>query len=262
MRFLLTAIVLFLAACSNEPSSSTPATSTDSLPAPAPALKAVLPDGGSEFLYMHYWVLDELAGAKMPATGDTAFLQFYPGQVSRVSGSTGCNRINGNIELGAERSLTFGPLATTRKACAAGSIEPDFLQALVRTRAFAVNDTVLYLLSGDTVLLRFRPRRAGEDRSVFVGTGNEPFWSVRVIPAGMQFQLVDGESISTPPVPAGALEGGRQYVATTEQGRLDIRIFDRPCINDMSGDTLPNTVEVRYKGKTYKGCGRYQKSMQ
>ncbi|MEJ7680493.1 MAG: META domain-containing protein [Segetibacter sp.] len=55
---------------------------------------------GSETLYQYRWNLMELNGQPADAgTPNTAFLLFYPGQVNRVSGSTGCNRLTGTFEI-------------------------------------------------------------------------------------------------------------------------------------------------------------------
>jgi heat shock protein HslJ len=50
----------------------------------------------------------------------------------RTSGFSGCNRFTGTYDLNSGK-LSFGPLATTRMACAPGagaSLEPAFLQGL------------------------------------------------------------------------------------------------------------------------------------
>ncbi len=55
--------------------------------------------GGSEMLYRYQWNLTEINGRPITAFGidNTAHLLFSPGQVNKVSGSTGCNRLNGSF---------------------------------------------------------------------------------------------------------------------------------------------------------------------
>ncbi len=77
-------------------------------------------------------------------------LHFDP-QESRLSGSTGCNRILGTFRLD-ELELTFSPEATTRMACPepADEVEAGILQILDRTRSYRkMDDGTLELLDDD-----------------------------------------------------------------------------------------------------------------
>lgn len=103
---------------------------------------------GSEMLYQYRWNLKELHG--QPATmgtTDTAHLLFYPGQVGRVSGSAGCNRINGTFELSGVNKISFSPLATTRMACP-GETESQFLKALAQANNWSIVNNQLLLANG------------------------------------------------------------------------------------------------------------------
>ena len=66
---------------------------------------------------------------------------------AHVSGSTGCNRIAGAFALG-EDELRFGPLATTRMACAEEVMrrETQFLDALARVTSYVLEGVTLTLL--------------------------------------------------------------------------------------------------------------------
>lgn len=78
------------------------------------------------------WQLTELDGAGAPAVQErqVAYLYFDDGPPQRVSGSTGCNRLSGSYSLRGS-GLKFGPLATTKMACADGMAqEQAFLAAL------------------------------------------------------------------------------------------------------------------------------------
>jgi heat shock protein HslJ len=79
------------------------------------------------------WVVDSVitsnAVSSVPPNA-TAFLEFDGG---KVTGSTGCNRLNGPAKVGQD-TITFGPIATTKMLC------PD---------AQALENHVLAVLSGD-----------------------------------------------------------------------------------------------------------------
>lgn len=64
---------------------------------------------------------------------------------NRASGFAGCNRFTGSYTLSAD-SLSFGPMAATKMACAQGNeVEVAYLQALSEVRGFAASDSVLTL---------------------------------------------------------------------------------------------------------------------
>ena len=63
----------------------------------------------------------------------------------RVTGSGGCNRFSGSYQSD-QRSLRFGPLASTRMACLDMDTETAFLRALERTRHYRIRGRTLDLL--------------------------------------------------------------------------------------------------------------------
>lgn len=112
---------------------------------------------GSEELYAHRWALTELEGTTVTPTDPKrdAHLLFTPGQVNRVAGSTGCNRLNGTFDLSGQNKIKFSPLATTRMACPNSETERQFLAALERADNYRLVDTFLLLNSGKMQLARF-----------------------------------------------------------------------------------------------------------
>jgi len=66
-------------------------------------------------------------------------------RAGRVTGSGGCNRINGSFTAG-DGTLRFGALASTRMACPAMELEQRFLAALDATRRFRRSGRTLDLL--------------------------------------------------------------------------------------------------------------------
>jgi heat shock protein HslJ len=73
------------------------------------------------------------------------------GDDGRVSGNTGCNMFDGTYTLSGS-SLSFGPLVTTRRACAseeANQQEQRFLAALEATTTYELAGDRLTLRNGD-----------------------------------------------------------------------------------------------------------------
>ncbi|HEY3215192.1 MAG TPA: META domain-containing protein [Candidatus Eisenbacteria bacterium] len=94
------------------------------------------------------WRVVEIAGSSV---GDSspATLRFESNR--HVSGSTGCNQFTGTASIAAEK-LSFGPLATTRRACEADRMaeEQSFLKALESVRSFSIDEGgYLRLLGAD-----------------------------------------------------------------------------------------------------------------
>jgi heat shock protein HslJ len=105
------------------------------------------------------WQLTALDGASVTAADErqAAYLHFDDGPPQRVTGSTGCNRLAGSYSLRGS-GLQFGPLATTKMACADGMAqEQAFLAALAAVDGWRTLDRqVLELLDAQgEVLARF-----------------------------------------------------------------------------------------------------------
>lgn len=78
--------------------------------------------------------------------------------MDKVSGTGGCNRFFGPIELSDEDKVKIGPLATSRMMCEGKmNIERDYLAALGAARTFELQDGTLVLKGdGGTALVKFR----------------------------------------------------------------------------------------------------------
>ncbi|MBM7785241.1 META domain-containing protein [Tenggerimyces flavus] len=74
---------------------------------------------------------------------DKAFLVFADG---KVTGSTGCNRLNGTATISGSE-ITFGPIATTKMGCADPlmQVEKSVLLALEGTVPFSIDSSALTL---------------------------------------------------------------------------------------------------------------------
>lgn len=109
---------------------------------------------GSEMLYKSKWYLSEVQGGPVNEGMVTyAHLLFTPGQLNKVTGSTGCNRLNGSYELSGVNLIKFSPLATTRMACP-GNTEAKFIDALGKVKNWSIINEELLLSEGDVVLAK------------------------------------------------------------------------------------------------------------
>ncbi len=111
--------------------------------------------GGSEMLYQYKWYLNELQGEPFTFIGNDnyAHLLFSTGQPNKVSGSTGCNRLNGSFELTGVNFIKFSPLATTRMACP-GNTEAKFIEALGQVNNWSISNEQLLLSNGKIVVAK------------------------------------------------------------------------------------------------------------
>ena len=78
----------------------------------------------------------------------------------RVAGDTGCNRYNGSVEISGA-SISFGPMAGTRKACAPALMDQEmkFYQAVAKVVSWEVPETGLLHLKnadGHTIIRAWR----------------------------------------------------------------------------------------------------------
>ena len=105
----------------------------------------------------------ELNGRPLNRNGDApkATLIFLPGD--GVSGSTGCNRLNGKLVRSGAYITRFSPLALTKMACAgpAGALERQMLTALRATNQISKFGSEVRLLSvNGRVLARLQSNNA------------------------------------------------------------------------------------------------------
>ncbi|TCL10257.1 putative lipoprotein [Shimia isoporae] len=73
----------------------------------------------------------------------------------KISGTSGCNRFNGTVEVDGE-AMTFGPLASTRMACPGplDAQEAAFFAALSQVTGFAFENGVALTDQGGNILLQ------------------------------------------------------------------------------------------------------------
>ena len=103
------------------------------------------------------WALSMLGVQTNPmGNGDRAPTLRLESATGRASGFAGCNRFSGSYTLSGD-SLSFGPLISTKMACAQGNdVEVSYLAALGNVRTFTVADSVLTLRGADAPVAIFR----------------------------------------------------------------------------------------------------------
>ncbi|EGV19920.1 META domain-containing protein [Thiocapsa marina] len=93
-------------------------------------------------------------------------------------------------------------------------------------------------------------------KTPFRATGNEPFWSLDLTDKRVELNTDLGETrINVALTEPELLEDGRRYRNLIEDGNLVVSIFDRPCVDTMSGMPHPATVEIRLDDRRLEGCG-------
>lgn len=103
--------------------------------------------------------------------------------------------------------------------------------------------------------------------SYFVGGGEEPFWDVKISNETIEFtSLYAGyEKFNFPhSEPARAMDANvKRYYFTSEDFSVTIQVFQRECVNSMSGEISKYAVKVEIKKnnesktKVFDGCGKY-----
>ncbi|MDX2170472.1 MAG: META domain-containing protein [Deltaproteobacteria bacterium] len=128
-------LLLVLVAVPGCASKESPAPSQPAVP--VPLADPLVPLSGTQ------WVLVDVGGTAMNAARTT--LSFDGGP--KVSGNGGCNTYSGGVR-NQSGTILFGPIQTTRKACAAPIMaqETRYFDVLVGTRGLEVDGNALYFL--------------------------------------------------------------------------------------------------------------------
>jgi heat shock protein HslJ len=102
------------------------------------------------------WTLDEATrGALAEQASDvSADVTLSFAEDGTVSGSAGCNTYSGSYETDDQGGMSFGPFASTTKACdeATMALEGNYLRTLGQASAFAIDEGTLILQAANVQL--------------------------------------------------------------------------------------------------------------
>lgn len=209
------------------------------------------------------WQAQEIAGTAVPADVRITLSLYGDG---RAVGRAGCNNYTAKYQRAGD-AIAFTPPISTKMACAPElmTLEQSFLGTLVAaTRVERRPDGTLALTADSGAQLLFRRQEAAglqeaRGRGVdFRGIGQEPGWVVEVTDGAKVTALLDygAKSLELPaPASATAEDGTVTYDASTDTDHLVLRIKRKVCIDSMSGESHPSTVELLVNDKPYQGCG-------
>lgn len=209
------------------------------------------------------WTAQEIAGAAV--AGDTRVTLSLYGDGKAV-GRAGCNSYFGAYRRAGD-TLTFGPLASTKMACAPEimSLEQVYLETLTATARYERRpDGALVLVSESGAQILFRreePAALGDARARgidFRAIGQEPGWVLELTEGDHIAALLDYGATTllfpTPSAETGA-DGAVTYEAATDTDHLLLTIRSKACVDAMSGEPHPSAVELAVNDKIYRGCG-------
>jgi heat shock protein HslJ len=145
------------------------------------------------------WVLGTIADTPIPSgTAVTLLFTF-----TKAAGFGGCNQYSASYTSNGSSTLTFGPIAATRMACAGGGdvFEAAYYAALARVRTYKIEGTTLTLSGeGGAVLLTFgAAAQATVEGPWTVTLVNNGTGAVSSVPAGI--------SAAMSFLPDGTIEG-------------------------------------------------------
>lgn len=266
------AIFLVLAACA-PPSAPIPGTAPSGTEAPTPTTAAQpspiqetpttgnptarpeLPDTGEDLAGTR-WRLESLGppGEETPASaGANVTLEFAA--EGRAGGSGGCNTYGGpyTVENG---SLTFGPLASTRKACVDQGVmelEAQYLAALQAVSEFELAGDSLTLTSagGQSVLNFVRLEDGAQETPEPAllcsdpGEGADPGWQVcRSLAYGFEVQVPDAASLLTQTASQARFDLPFTPDTNLTEKYLEITVMEEaePCSSPLSAGYPPGDI--------------------
>ena len=127
------------------PAPTMPAPTAPVQPTPQPVQAALLE--GTSWVLRNLWV----DGQAMSSVQDTVVTLEVAADGSHISGSAGCNLYRAMLTTDAGSVTVTAPALMTRKACAANVMvqEVEFIDALLRTRTYAVGGDELALFASD-----------------------------------------------------------------------------------------------------------------
>ncbi len=185
--------------------------------------------------------------------------------------------VGGSVAVHAAGRCADGPRFSVRLDADTAVVGlPDRVLRLPRAPAasgarFARADTVLWEqagearveLGGDSWTGCTLEPASGPDEAmaglgfIFRGVGQEPGWLIYVDPDRALRWIGDYGVVRTelPDPRRQDTEDGWVWQAEGDGRTLEVQVREEPCLDDMSGEPYPLTVEVRADGQGYRGCG-------
>ncbi len=110
-------------------------------------------------LLQDIWVLTNMQGDSITADGPARTIPRLEISLTqgRVTGTTGCNQLNGPV-MADTHQIVFGPLATTKMACMGpdGAVETNFLRLLNQPMTYRIDSDKLTLYRQGNPVLTFK----------------------------------------------------------------------------------------------------------
>ncbi|MBK9098786.1 MAG: META domain-containing protein [bacterium] len=102
------------------------------------------------------WALESIEGKKVIIDETVRILPVLEIYVEdeRVHGNTGCNVLNGSVEIDEEKIL-FSKIITTEMACP-GNLEQRFLASLIEVNRYKIEKMSLHLFEDEKELMVFK----------------------------------------------------------------------------------------------------------
>jgi heat shock protein HslJ len=131
------------------------------------------------------WVLSTLAETPLVSGTDVTLLFTF----AKAAGFGGCNQYNASYTSDGSSTLTFGPIAATRMACAGGggAFETAYFAALARVRKYEIEGSNLTLFGdGNAQLLTYAAAAPASVEGPWIATlVNNGSGAVSSVPAGV-----------------------------------------------------------------------------
>ena len=144
----------------------------------------------SSGLFGKTWTLTEMEGRKFSADKPNII---FDREQKRVSGSGGCNRFSGTVEIDGSK-MKFSRLIITKMACLDAelqNVETTFLRLLETTTRFELQANTLQLYANDSLVLAFAEQTADSQTAVPAGTADLKGTSWQLV----KFQSSDGQTL-------------------------------------------------------------------
>jgi heat shock protein HslJ len=209
------------------------------------------------------WVAQEVAGAQVPSDARVTLSLYGDG---RAVGRAGCNNYTSKYTRAGD-SISFGPMISTKMACAPElmSLEQGYFDLLAAvTRAERRPDGTLVLTTDSAAQAVFHRQESSSLRDArargvdFRAVGQEPGWVLELKEGEQVTAVLDyGATSLMLPAPSSetAADGTISYDTSTDTDHLLLTIKDKTCVDSMSGESHPSTVQLQVNDKSYQGCG-------